>query len=150
MQRRDLADFAAGLVLSVAGLAIALHVLQTHDIGTLRRMGPGMVPMGLGFLLMTLGALLAVSGLLRRTVGVPRVQRRAFLFVLLAIAAFAGTIRLFGLVPAVVVLVLLSALADSGSRARAVGALVVILPFLAFLIFKVGLGMTMPAFRWVF
>lgn len=150
MQKRDLADCAAGLFLGIAGLVIALHVLQTHDIGTLRRMGPGMVPMGLGFLLAGLGAMLAIGGLLRGGAPLPRFQLRAFLFVLVGIAAFAGTIRVFGLIPAVVVLVLLSALADRSSRTHAVAALVVILPLLAVLIFKIGLGMTVPAFRWGF
>jgi hypothetical protein len=150
MQRRNYADAVTGLVLVGFGLAIAFYVTANHDLGTLRRMGPGMVPMALGGLLVLLGAILALGGMLRPAEDLPELQIRPFVFVLLAVAAFALTVRTLGLVPAVVLLVGLSTLADKEARFRTFLALAAVLCAIAVLVFRVGLGMNLPPFRWPF
>lgn len=150
MRRFNLTDAATGLALVVIGLLLREHVAASYDLGTLRRMGPGMVPLGLSMLLSGLGALLALSALLRAPTPLPELQLRPFVFVLAAIAAFALTIRLLGLVPAVVLLVGLATLADRDARLGTFLALSAVLATLAFLIFRLGLGMNLPPFRWPF
>ncbi|WP_439570277.1 tripartite tricarboxylate transporter TctB family protein [Roseovarius mucosus] len=150
MQRFNIIDAATGLALVVIGIALQAHITASYDLGSLRRMGPGMVPMGLSLLLSGLGAALALSALLRAPAPLPQVQVRPFVFVLAAIAAFSLTIRLFGLVPAVVLLVGLSTLADRDARFGTFLALSAVLATLAFLIFRLGLGMNLPPFRWPF
>jgi len=150
MQQRNYADAVAGLVLVAFGLVIYFHVTATHDLGTLRRMGPGMVPAVLAGLIIILGGILGIGALLRPAVKLPELQVRPFIFVLLAVAAFAFTVRVFGLVPAVVLLVGLSTLAEKGARLRTFLALATVLSALAFLVFRVGLGMNLPPFRWPF
>lgn len=150
MQRRNYADAVAGLVLVAFGLVIYFHVTANHELGTLRRMGPGMVPMALGGLIVILGGMLGIGALLRPGERLPELQVRPFIFVLLAVAAFAFTVRIFGLVPAVVLLVALSTLADKAARLRTFLALAVVLSALAVLVFRIGLGMNLPPFRWPF
>lgn len=148
MQRRNYADAAAGLALVVFGLAIYFHVTANYDIGTLRRMGPGMAPMALGGLVAMLGAILAVGALFRAAEALPELQIRPFVFVLLAVVAFATTVRTLGLVPAVVLLVGLATLAERGARLRTFLLLAAALATMAYLIFRVGIGMNLPPFRW--
>lgn len=150
MRRFNIVDAAAGLVLVLCGLALYAHVIASYDIGTLRRMGPGMVPMGLSLMLAGLGAVLALTALLRPPQELPQVQVRPFIFVLAAIGGFAFALRLLGLVPAVVLLVGLSTLADRDARAGTFLALSAVLAAMAFLVFRVGLGMNLPPFRWPF
>ena len=151
MGRVNWIDAAAGLVLVAAGIAIHLHVTASYDIGTLRRMGPGMVPMGLAVLLSALGGLLALDALLRpASAQRPGFRLRPFLFVLAAIASFSLTVRWLGLVPAVVLLVAIATLADRDARLKTFLALAAVLAALAHVVFRVGLGMNLPPFRWPF
>ena len=150
MRRFNVTDAATGLALVLIGLFVQAHVVASYDLGTFRRMGPGMVPLGLALLLSGLGALLALSALLRAPVPLPQLQLRPFVFVLASIAAFAMTIRFLGLVPAVVLLVGFATLADRDSRFGMFLVLSAVLATLAFVIFRLGLGMNLTPFRWPF
>ncbi len=83
---------AAGLVmLALAGLAI--WTLGSLSMGTLRSMGPAMMPKGLAYLAGGCGLLLVAIGLVRHGDPVERFALRGPFFVAAAILAFAVTIR---------------------------------------------------------
>lgn len=150
MGRVNWIDAATGLALVLAGIALHAHVTASYDTGTLRRMGPGMVPMGLSLLLAGLGGLLALGALLRPAGPPPEFRLRPFLFVLGAIAVFSLSVRTLGLVPAVVLLVGVATLADRDTRLATFLALAAVLAAMAHLVFYLGLGMNLPPFRWPF
>ena len=49
--RRDLYDLGWGAALALTGLAVAGYAWASYDMGSLRRMGPGLFPVTLGLML---------------------------------------------------------------------------------------------------
>ena len=149
MYSRDYRDIVGGALLTLGGLAFALYAINRYDLGVLRRMGPGMFPAGLGFVLAFLGVLLLI-GALRRRGSRPEIRIWTPFFVLAGVAGFALMIRPFGLIPAIVVLTFVSSMAELKFRPTSILVLTVALCLIAWLTFKVGLGLPMQMFRWPF
>ena len=89
----------AGLTI-VAFAAFALWAMSNLDTGSLRSMGPGMLPRSLAILIGLCGAALALFAFIRQGEGLERIGVRAPFFVAVGIIAFAFTIRQFGLIVA--------------------------------------------------
>ena len=70
---RDYRDIVAGLGLTLFGVAAALYALSKYSMGTVSRMGPGMMPVSLGVILATFGLGIAIPALFRKgdAVGLP-------------------------------------------------------------------------------
>lgn len=149
MFKRDYRDMIGGALLAIGGLSIALFSFYNYDIGTLRRMGPGMFPMGLGYLLAGFGAWIFATALFRRG-DFPQVRIWSPLFVLLGTGSFVVLIRPFGLIPAVLAVVVISSLAELKFRPVTITVLASSLSVLAWLIFKVGLRLPLQLFKWPF
>jgi hypothetical protein len=149
MYSRDYRDIIGGALLIILGLWAGFHAMSTFDLGTPSRMGPGMFPASLGFLLAGLGALIALSALFRSG---PRitVHWRPMIFIMLGVWAFAIIVVPFGMVPAIVVLTIAAVLADTKIGIIGTAILAVALSVLAYLIFRVGLGIVLEPFRWPF
>lgn len=117
--------------------------------GTARRMGPGWFPVALGWLMLGLGGLLALSGLFGRDAPLPdgdtEPRPASALWVGAGIAAFALLLERAGLVPATVALVGLASLAAPRPRPLAVVVLAAIVAALAWAVFRLGLGLPLPA-----
>jgi hypothetical protein len=149
MHSRDYRDIIGGALLIILGLWAGFHAMSTFDLGTPSRMGPGMFPASLGFLLAGLGALIALPALFRSG---PRitVDWRPMIFIMLGVWAFAIIVVPFGMVPAIVVLTIAAVLADTKIGIIGTAILAVALSVLAYLIFRVGLGIVLEPFRWPF
>jgi Ca2+/H+ antiporter len=148
MYPRDYRDIVSGAGLIAFGLWFAWYAYTHYRFGTLVRIGDGMFPVVLGCMLAFFGAVILVGGLLKRG---PKVQFAAAtaLCILLGVAAFALVVPRFGLVPAIVALALISALADIRKfSVLSLSVLCAALSLLTYLIFKVGLGLAMPMFAW--
>lgn len=133
--------------LFVAIGAFAIVEASTYPIGHLNRMGPGYLPLVLGVLLVGLGVGIAVQGAGRR-VQLPKIQLRALLAISSAIVGFGLVADHFGLIPATLVVVILSSLADRRFRPIAAIATAVGLAAFSYLVFIEGLGVSMKAFNW--
>lgn len=140
-------DIIAGVLISGLGLSIAIYADVNYDLGSFRRMGPGMFPFGLGLLLTGLGALVAAPAIFQGGVGF-EVRPRTAIFVLAGVAAFALTIDRFGLLPAIAALTVVASFSESILRPLTVLALCVFLAGLAFLIFRLGLNLPIELIRW--
>ncbi|MGV6873126.1 tripartite tricarboxylate transporter TctB family protein [Pseudochelatococcus sp. B33] len=149
MLSRDYRDVAAGALLFVVGVAAAWHSVASNNLGTINRMGPGMFPMGLGYILAALGLFISISALFRQGVR-PRIRVWTPIFVFSSVAAFAFLIRPFGLLPAIVALTIISSFAELKIRPLSLAALTLSLCLIAWLIFKVGLGLPIAMYRWPF
>jgi hypothetical protein len=108
-----------------------------------------MFPASLGFLLAGLGAVIALPALFRPG-EMPTVDWRPMLVIMLGVLVFGLTVTRLGMVPAIVLLTLISVFADT--KLRLVGGLIlsVALSLIAYLIFRVGLGIVLEPFRWPF
>lgn len=146
--RVDWRDLAGGLACIAIGLFVVRHASRHYTVGELARMGPGFFPFVLGWMLAGLGALIAVLSL-RRTVQAlepPPWRPRALAAVLAAVVVFALLVERAGLVPATLALTLVASAAERPYRWRRSIGLGLALALLAWLIFTVGLKMTLPAF----
>ncbi|MDO5658816.1 MAG: tripartite tricarboxylate transporter TctB family protein [Paracoccus sp. (in: a-proteobacteria)] len=149
MMSRDYTDIVGGALLVVTGLGFSAHAYFNYDLGTINRMGPGMFPMFLGLILAGFGLLQAIPAFFRQGT-MPEIRIWSPLFVLSSVAAFAAMIRPFGLLPSIVVLVLISSMAELKFRPVSLIILTVTLCVMSWLIFRVGLGVPLAMARWPF
>ncbi|MEM9394403.1 MAG: tripartite tricarboxylate transporter TctB family protein [Pseudomonadota bacterium] len=145
MSRLTNTNTLGGLTLLAFGV-VYLAVGAEYPLGTLRSMGAGAFPALLGWLIIITGAVIAARGMLQ---GGERfdVARRPLLAISAAIASFGLTMPLFGLAPAVLVSVALSATAERKFVPMRVATLSVFLIALGYLVFVTTLGMPMQLVR---
>lgn len=141
----DNRDFLAGaLFLAIGGCG--LFVAMSYSFGSLQDMGPGFFPRVLGVILMGFGVVTAVRGLISGD----RVDGPwgwwPLLMLSLSLLAFGWLMEHLGLVPAMLVLVVTSALAGKEFRWREVAVLAVVLCLMALAIFVWGLGLPYEMF----
>lgn len=141
------ADLVAGLLIGATGLVIAVHTATSYELGTLRRMGPGMFPMWLGILIAVLGLALAIGAALklRKAAGQPAVrlefELRNAVLATASVVAFGLLIKPAGLILSVLAVVAISALADRKNRPLTILVLAVAMLVLTLLIFIQLLGL---------
>jgi len=149
MHRVDFQDLIGGILLILMGTATAVYAYASYELGTVRQMGPGMVPTALGCLLVIFGLLILGPAFTRRR-PMPRADMRPFLAVCAGIALFAVGARYFGLVPAVVMLTGAAVLGDRKVGIPGFLILAVVLSIISVVVFIYGLGIQINAFRWPF
>lgn len=141
--RRDWADLLGGGAMTALGLAVAAHAATQYDIGTLRRMGPGFLPLTLGVMLAVFGTIIALPAWSRPGTAVAVAWREA-LCVLAAILIFGLGLTRMGLVPATALAVLVaSAPAPQGGVTWRL-VLAAAISLLTWLVFSVGLRLSIP------
>jgi putative tricarboxylic transport membrane protein len=148
MLKRDYRDLIGGSVMIVIGLWAAVQAWLDYPLGSISHMGPGMFPAGVGVLLAFTGALVFVPALFRAGPALAKPDLRAFFFVLLSLVLFALTVDTFGLIPATAVLTVASVLADNKVGVIGTIVLAAVLSAIAILVFSVGLGIPLEAFKW--
>ncbi len=144
-------DLLAGLLFVVVG-CIAIAVARGYPFGTTMRMGSGYFPTVLGAILILLGAWVAARGLRTGTKVEGAWGWKPLLFVCAAIVLFGFLMPRFGLIPALVVLVFVSALAGREFRFKEVLVLAVIVSALAVVLLLYVLKMPYPLIgelRWI-
>jgi putative tricarboxylic transport membrane protein len=129
-------------MLALAG--IALWALGNLSTGTLRSMGPAMMPKGLAYLLGFVGLILVGIGILRSGDPIERFSVRGPFFVLAGILAFAFTIRTVGLAVAGPLCLIIGGLATPDSRLRELVIFAAIMTALCIGLFRYVLGLPMP------
>lgn len=149
MRSKDHKDVIGGALLIAGGVILAAFSAANYDLGTVRRMGPGMFPFSLGVMLAILGVLIGLPALRRPG---PGVEVRIFspLFVLSGVASFAFIMPLMGLLPAAAALIAISSLAELKVRPVSLAALTVFMCGLTYLIFSVALNLPIRLFMWPF
>lgn len=146
MLGRDYMDIAAGLFLIALGAGAGFYALLNYDLGSVRMMGPGMVPMVVGFAIAGFGLLIAVPAVFTRGWAVS-VPLRPLAYVSLGVAAFALAVRPLGIGPAVFLAALISSRADAQVPLRWSLLLSAALAVAGFALFRYGLGVPMQFLR---
>ena len=131
------------------GLAVGVLVESSqYGRGTLLRMGPGYFPMLLGTLLLALGAVLTARGLRRHGEPITLPRLRPIAFVSAAVSLFALTLPTFGLAPAIILLVVVSACASPVRRPITIALLAIGLTAFAYVVFVRLLSLHVEVLRW--
>src|SRR5690606_26264901 len=81
MLTRDYRDIIGGALLIIGGIAFSWYAAHQYDLGSLRRMGPGMFPMALGLVLAVFGLMMMVPAFFRAGT-MPEIRIWSPLFVL--------------------------------------------------------------------
>ncbi|MFN0299281.1 MAG: tripartite tricarboxylate transporter TctB family protein [Burkholderiales bacterium] len=144
-------DFLAGLLFILIGCA-AVAVARGYPFGTTMRMGSGYFPTVLGAILILLGACVLVRGL-RNAMQVEGAWGwKPLLFIVLSIVLFGLLMPRFGLIPALVALVFVSAFAGREFRFMEVLVLAIVVSALAVVLLLYVLKMPYPLIgelRWI-
>jgi putative tricarboxylic transport membrane protein len=140
-------DVVSGVLTIAIGIVVAIMSSQ-YRIGTLSSMGTGYFPLALSLLLIGLGTALLISGLKEKVSQLSLPSAGSALLILATPIVFGLLIERVGLVPSLAGVGLLGAFAPrEGSYLEkiitAVGVTAV-----AVLIFKGGIGMPIPLFKW--
>ena len=141
-------DVLAGL-LFVAVALIGLYVSRDYPIGTAVRMGTGYVPRLLCWLLLGLGAWVLVQGFFEtqseRAASLSATAAwRPLVFVTASLVIFGLSIERLGLVLSILLLIIVGAAGARGLRPFETVAAAVVLIFLSWGIFILGLGLAIP------
>lgn len=146
MQRVPLRVVVAAILAAIGltGFIIGLD----YEFGTARRMGPGYFPVVLSGVLFTLALIEGASAVLKPDPdNTATIDWRPLIAILGAVAAFAFTIRVFGMIPAFMVVVGLSALSEKSYGWKPALILSIVSCIAAWLLFSQLLGMTLPLFQ---
>jgi len=138
-------DFWIGAIFIAIGLG-AVFTRGDLNMGTSFRMGPAFFPVVLGILLAVIGAAGVLRSFLRHGEPMEKLHLKPLALVTLAVALFGLLMRGAGLVPAALVLVLVSAYASPKFRLKEAGLLAVGLAAFAYVLFIKLLGLPIPAF----
>lgn len=133
-------DFWAGLMFIAIGVGFVV-VAQNYNMGTALRMGPGYFPTVLGGLLAFLGLIIFGQSFAVKGEPLPTFKLRPVIIVLIGICLFGALIRTLGLIPAVLTLVLVSAVGHQAFRWQSTIVLAIGLAAFAVLVFYYGLGL---------
>lgn len=136
-------DRAAGLTL-IAVSGFALWASSDLATGTLRFIGPGLMPKLLAALVGVTGIILLVLSFLRLSQPMPGIPLRGPVCVLAGILAFALTVQTLGFAVAAPLLALLAGLADRDMRWLELLGFAAFMTIGCILVFKVGLNLPIP------
>jgi hypothetical protein len=133
-------DIGAGLIFIAIGILFGLGSIAL-EIGTALRMGPGYFPLVLAGILVVLGLMILAHGFRHPTAASLAVPWRGLVLILAAPVIFGLTVRGLGLVPAVMLVVLVSAFASRRMSVLLALVLTVALTLFCVLVFSLGLGL---------
>jgi hypothetical protein len=151
VQRAGIKDILSGLIFVGFGAAFG-YAASGYPIGTAFRMGPGYFPLVLAGALAALGLAIIVKGVSAAAAETPigPVPWRGMALILGALVVFGATVRGLGLVGALFLAALLSALGSRRNPPLAALAIAACLTLACVLIFHYGLGVPVPLFGpWV-
>lgn len=140
-------DLGAGLFLIAVG-AFALWQSAGLDLGTLRQVGPGMLPRSLAVLTALFGAGIAAGSLVDRGERLERWSLRGPLFLLGAAVAFGLAVRPLGLVAAGPIAVIIGGFAGRDTRIVETLIFGVVMTAFCVVLFKLLLGLPIPVAPW--
>ncbi|MFL5264063.1 MAG: tripartite tricarboxylate transporter TctB family protein [Anaeromyxobacteraceae bacterium] len=136
-------DLAAGLSL-VALSAFGLWASSPLDQGTLRAIGPGLMPRAVAILILVIGLALAAWALLRDGEPLARWSLRGPLYITAGVVAFALTIRSPGLVVAGPLVSLVTGAASPDARVKELAIFGAALTAFCVLLFRYALHLPIP------
>jgi hypothetical protein len=138
-------DFLAGLLFLAFGV-LTIFFARDYPLGVTARMGPGYFPMVLGGLLCLFGLVVMLRGLRAGTPVNGAWGWRPLALITLSIVVFGYTMEKLGLVPSLLLLYFIAALAGREFRFVEVLVLAVMMSAFAAAVFVYGLRLPYPLF----
>jgi len=145
MQIRNHRDFWAGVLFFITGILFMI-LSQQYTMGTAAKMGPGYFPTMLGALMAVLGLMILIPSVRRSApeLRVGKIDFRAIVLILVAVAAYALALPKLGFIVALSLLVFISSIADYEFRVPSTLVSIVVLLIFSWLVFVKGLELQFP------
>jgi hypothetical protein len=145
MRIRNHRDFWSGVLFIVTGLLFVVLSRQ-YQLGSAAKMGPGYFPTILGALMAVLGLMILAGSMARRAqaLKIERVDFKAILLVLLAVAVYALTLPKLGFIVALFLLIGISSIASHEFSWKTTAISSVVLLIFSWLVFVKGLELQFP------
>ncbi|RWX74708.1 tripartite tricarboxylate transporter TctB family protein [Neorhizobium lilium] len=145
-EKRSRHDVIAGGIFIVIAIFFAAEGSR-YELGTGLQMGPGFFPVVLAALLAVFGIFVVVGGFRKppeASAATP--PWRAIILICLSLVLFAAGARTIGLVPLVFLCTVLTALASPKNSPLSACVMGLVMTTLCYVVFKVGLAVSLPAF----
>ena len=139
-------DFWAGVCYIGLG-AVAMWIARDYPFGSALRMGPGYFPSVLGGIMIAFGIAVVLMGVKNNERIKPGFSLRALIVLPLATVVFGVTMEHAGFIPALLLLIPVSAAASKEFKWVEVGLLTVGLTIMSLAIFIWGLGLPYPMIK---
>lgn len=143
VELRSNKDFLSGLMFIVIGLG-SIFIARDYPIGSALRMGPGYFPVALGGILFLMGVYVLVQGLIRKEQVQGNWSLRALIVLPVATVVFGLLVESAGFVPALLVLIVISAAAGREFKFLEILLLAIGLTVASVGLFIYALGMPYP------
>ncbi|HSB47906.1 MAG TPA: tripartite tricarboxylate transporter TctB family protein [Burkholderiales bacterium] len=140
-------DFLAGLLMIAVG-AIAFYMALDYPFGSALRMGPGYFPRVLAGMFIAFGVYVGLRGLRTKEKVEGVWGWKALALITTAFFVYGWLMDRIGMIPSLVVLFFISALAGHEFRLKEVIILTVVMTTFAWAVFIWGLGMPYRLFWW--
>lgn len=152
MKIKSQRDFAAGLMFIVVGIAFAIGATN-YTYGESARPGPGYFPLLLGVIMSILGAIVLFKALTVESDGgdpIGDIAWKPLLLIVGAVAVFGLLLPRLGMVVTIPALVFISSLAGDEFHWRDAAINSVVLTVFSYLVFVLGLSLTIPLWPTMF
>lgn len=147
---RSYRDLVAGLIFLTLALAFGWEATN-YEMGRAVRMGPGFIPLSLSLMLGALGLAIAFTGLRQHHLEeAGPLPWRGIALLGVALVLFGAFGRDLGLVPVVFLCAFVTALASVRNTLLSALSISVVLSVLCWVVFKLGLGVSLPTIGPVF
>ena len=145
MRVRNHRDFWSGVLFIITGL-LFMVLSRQYQLGTAAKMGPGYFPTILGGMMAGLGLLIALGSMASRAAAlrIERVDFKAILLVLVAVAVYALTLPKLGFIVALFLLIGISSVASHEFSWKTTAISSVLLLVFSWLVFVKGLELQFP------
>ena len=143
---RNNRDFFAGLFYVILG-AVGMFIARDYPFGSALRMGPGYFPTVLGAIMICFGVAVAMMGIKNNEKIKPHWSFRALVMLPVATVVFGWMMEETGFIPALLVLIPLSAAAGKEFKWLEISLLTVGVTILSVLLFIKGLGLPYPLIK---
>ena len=140
-------DFLAGLLMISVG-AIAFYMALDYPFGSALRMGPGYFPRVLAGILMTFGLYVMIRGIKSGEKVEGAWGWKALAFITVSLVVFGWLMDRIGMIPSLVIMFFLAALAGHQFKWLEVTILTVLMTAFAWAVFIWGLGLPYRLFWW--
>lgn len=140
-------DTLVGCLLALLGAFIATYAFLLYPMGDIARMGPGMFPVMMGVILFLIAVAIIVVSLVQASEPVA-INVRSASVILLGLAVFAILVDPFGVVPAMMALLLISSVAVPGRRPVGTVLFSLVVTACVVFIFSFLLSINLKLFGW--
>lgn len=141
-------EFAAGLFLIFVAV-IAFWQGADLSLGTMRQLGPGMLPRILTLAIATFGVVMVILSLRHDGQALERWSLRGPLFVLAAVVVFGLTVRTLGLAVAGPLVIVIGGFASRETRLVESVIFAIVITAFCLLLFKAILSLPVPVAPWL-